>query len=168
MDKIDAKRALLDQVLAHAEGEVRVEQVMTRQPVCIDSAVSAYELVQTFHAKGFRHLLVVDRAGRMAGVISDRDVLRCFGIAGAPTRAELEQVPAASLMSTDVITVEPQLPLAEAVSTMLTHGVNCLPVVAHGKLCGIISSTDIYLVAERMLRQGRTPATATRDKAVKT
>jgi CBS domain-containing protein len=153
VDKLDAKRELLDRILAANQRDLRVEQVMTKQPVCIDSAVSAYDLVQTFHAKGFRHLLVTDAAGRMVGVISDRDVLRCFGIGGAPTRSELEQIKAADLMSTDVITVEPQLPLADAVSTLLIHGINCLPVVSDGKLCGIITSTDVYLIAERMLRQ---------------
>jgi len=153
VDKLEAKRELLDRLLTAAEGDLRIEQVMTKQPVCIDSAVTAYERVQTFHAKGFRHLLVTDTAGRMVGVISDRDVLRCFGLAGAPTRTELEKIKAADLMSTDVITVEPQLPLADAVSTLLIHGINCLPVVSDGKLCGIITSTDVYLIAERMLRR---------------
>jgi CBS domain-containing protein len=163
MDKIDVKRLALDELLAGARDlGLRVEQVMTRQPICIDSAVSAYDLVQTFHARRFRHLLVVDGTGRMVGVISDRDVLRCFGLGTAPSRAELEGIQAAALMSTDVITVEPQLPLADAVSTLLVHGINCLPVVADGKLCGIITSTDIYLVLERMLRAAHPAASLTR------
>ena len=44
-------------------------------------------------------------------------------------------------------------PLAEAVGAMLAHGINCLPVVSGGKLCGIVTSTDIYLVLERLLQR---------------
>jgi len=164
MDHLDVKRAAFDRILEQATIEVSepltIAQVMTLRPICIDPQVSAYELVQLFHAKRFRHLLVADADGRLVGVISDRDVLRCFGPEGSPDRAKLESITAASLMSTDVITIEPTTLLADAVSAMLVHGINCLPVIAAGKLCGIVTSTDIYLVLERLL--GRVSAGAAR------
>lgn len=164
MDHLDAKRLAFDNFLANTTIEVgeplTIAQVMTRRPICIEPEVSVYELVQLFHAKRFRHLLVADRDGRLVGVISDRDVLRCFGPEGSPDRAKLESITAESLMSTDVITIEPTTLLADAVSAMLVHGINCLPVISAGKLCGIVTSTDIYLVLERLL--GRVSVTASR------
>lgn len=164
MDPLDNKRLALNRILEQATIEINppltIAQVMTRRPICIEPHVSAYELVQLFHAKRFRHLLVADEEGRLVGVISDRDVLRCFGLEGSPDRAKLEAITAGSLMSTDVITIEPTTPLAEAVSAMLVHGINCLPVIEAGKLCGIVTSTDIYLVLERLL--GRVSVAAAR------
>ena len=91
MDHLDVKRAAFDRILEQTTIEVSepltIAQVMTRRPICIDPQVSAYELVQLFHAKRFRHLLVADADGRLVGVISDRDVLRCFGPEGSPDRA---------------------------------------------------------------------------------
>ncbi len=157
MDHLDIKRTVLDRLLEQTTIEIHppltIAQVMTRRPICIEPQVSAYELVQLFHAKRFRHLLVADAEGRLVGVISDRDVLRCFGPEGSPDRAKLEAITAATLMSADVITIEPITPLAEAVSAMLVHGINCLPVIDAGKLCGIVTSTDIYLVLERLLER---------------
>jgi CBS domain-containing protein len=157
MDQLDTKREQLDRALdaisLAATAPLLVEHVMTRRPTCIDLDVTAYELVRLFHAQRFRHPLVIDELGRLVGVISDRDVLRCFGTDGSPTREELEEVTARALMSTDVITIEPQALLADAVSAMLAHGINCLPVVDDGKVCGIVTSTDVYLVTERMLRR---------------
>jgi acetoin utilization protein AcuB len=156
MDQIDAKRARLNEFLqqtADASEPLTVAHVMTRKPICVRPDVSAYDLVHLFHEKRFRHLLVTDDSSRLAGVISDRDVLRCFGPTGSPSRESLAAVTAATLMSTDVITIEPQTALADAVGTMLTHGINCLPVVSAGKLCGIVTSTDVYLVVECLLRR---------------
>lgn len=157
MDSTDFKRAVFDEVLASATVELAqpltIAQVMTRRPICIEPSVTAYELVQLFHAKRFRHLLVADGDSKLVGVISDRDVLRCFGLDGAPGRERLEAITAADLMSTDVITIQPETTLAEAVNILLTHGINCLPVVSAGKLCGIVTSTDIYLVLERLLER---------------
>lgn len=160
MDPLEIKRVQLDRFLEGTAIEfaepLTVGHVMTRQPVCVPTDVSAYDLVQLFHEKRFRHLLVVDGDGRLAGVISDRDVLRCFGPTGSPSRESLASITAATLMSVDVITIEPATSLAEAVSVMLTHGINCLPVVSGRKLSGIVTSTDIYLMLECLLR--RVPA----------
>jgi CBS domain-containing protein len=156
MSYLTAKRAHLNLALPVGDVSVQIpplltEDVMTRHPICVSTQSSAYELVRTFHEQQFRHLLVVDGAGRLAGVISDRDVLRCFDPDGSPAREHLEEIRAEQLMSEDVITIEPNAPLSQAVGMMLTHGINCLPVVSEGKLCGILTSTDFYLVLERLL-----------------
>ena len=156
MNFLAAKRAHLN--LAFPTSGVAIdlpplvtEDVMTRHPICVSTESNAYELVRTLHQQQFRHLLVVDGAGRLAGVISDRDVLRCFNPDGSPAREQLETILAEQLMSEDVITIEPTAPLSQAVGMMLAHGINCLPVVSEGKLCGILTSTDFYLVLERLL-----------------
>ncbi|HTN74448.1 MAG TPA: CBS domain-containing protein [Pirellulaceae bacterium] len=165
MDQLQNKRQHLLQGLA-ALGDLgsqswNAEHVMTRNPICTLPTTTAYELVQIFHARQFRHLLVADVDHRLVGVVSDRDVLRCFRLGSAPEREELERICVAQLMSHDVITIEPQTPLAEAVTIMLTHGINCLPVVSDGKLAGILTSTDFYLVLEHLLSKGVGPAVAT-------
>lgn len=157
--RLDRKRMqVLDALADAARSELRdsltVEQVMTVSPTCISPDVDALELVRLFNAKGYRHLLVADR-GRLEGVISDRDVLPCFGLTKHPDQDALRSICARQLMSTDLLTVEPDTPLEQAIVMMVDHGISCLPVLADQRLVGILTNTDIQIVAQMMLQTVR-------------
>jgi len=73
---IFTERDLLMKVCARGldPAEVRLEEVMTRDPIVVresDTARKALEIMLHF---GFRHLPVVDSEGRLVGVVSIRDV----------------------------------------------------------------------------------------------
>ena len=137
------------------DGDFRrqVEQVMTRVPKCVAPETTAYELVKVFHTKGFRPLLVTNYEGLLVGVVSDRDVLRCFGGPNhSPRREELESITVAELMSTDLITVGPDVPMQRAVGLMLQQGISCLPVLENGLLAlalvpGVSQVRDMRVLA---------------------
>lgn len=155
MDRNDLKRRQVHGALAAqrhgSHGEVLVAQVMTAAPECVHLETTALELVRTFHAKGFRHLPVTDASGRLVGIISDRDVLRALGPGDALDREALAKIPAADLMSTDLVTVGPQAALAEAVGLLVEHGISSLPVLVDGILVGILTTTDLYLTLQILL-----------------
>ena len=144
-------------------GDMRVADLMTKAPACVSAATSALELVKLFHAKNFRHLLVTDRTGRLEGVISDRDVLRCFGADRHPSKKALAAVFASQLMSTDVVTIGPTASLVEALRLMLAEGISCLPVMADEMLVGIITNTDLHVMLDIMLE--RYESTPEQDRA---
>jgi len=157
VDRIDLKRAQVLDALSHqcadqGENPLIVGQVMTAAPSCISPEMTAFELVRMFHGHEFRHLLVTDKRGYLLGVVSDRDVIRCFGPGDAPDRERLAQVTAAELMSTDVVTTSPQASLVKAVSLMLIEGISCLPVLTDGALVGILTNTDLHVVLQTLLQ----------------
>jgi len=125
---------------------------MTAQPTCIRSDASVLELAKTLHTKGHRHLLVIDQDDLFVGVISDRDIVRCFGPGEYPEPETLAGISAAEIMSTDLITVLPSLPLKQAVTLMMENGISCLPVVASGALVGILTTTDLFIALELLLK----------------
>jgi len=93
-----------------------------------------------------RHLLVVDRAGIVVGLISDRDVLRAI-----ETRPG-GSVRIGAIMTRDIITVTPGTPAVTAVEELLQHKVSALPVVdERGRPVGIVTSTDFLEIARRAL-----------------
>ena len=157
MDRIDAKRAQIRVALADPGRRcgMMVHEVMTVAPNCISTETTALELVELFHARGFRHLLVTSPANGLVGVISDRDVIGCFGPGGSPSRSVLEGIRAADLMSTDLITVGPNVPLEQAVELMVDQGISCLPVVADRTLMGILTTTDLQVVLQLLLQTSR-------------
>jgi acetoin utilization protein AcuB len=151
---IDVKRVQILDALAGACGDwgaINVADAMTVAPDCVSAATTAFDLVRMFHAKNFRHLLVVDQAGCLQGVISDRDVLRCFGPDRRPSKKALAAICASQLMSTDVVTIGPHASLIEAVRLVLVHGIGCLPVMADDMLVGILTNTDLQIVLEVLL-----------------
>ena len=153
MNRLDVKRVQVREELAAAQfghsSPLEVCQFMTPAPDCISGETSALELIRKFHQKEFRHLLVVDQSGRLEGVISDRDVIRCLG-PDSPQRSMLAEIKASQLMSTDLVTVLPGTTLNRAVTLMVDHGISCLPVLADEKLVGILTNTDLYLVLEAL------------------
>jgi CBS domain-containing membrane protein len=93
-----------------------------------------------------RHLPVVDGAGRLIGLVSDRDVLR------ASARQPTEPISVASVMTRDVQTCLPTMPAVEAAVQLLRSKHSALPIVdADGVLLGIVTTTDFVELARRAL-----------------
>ena len=71
------ERDLMTRVLARGldADATGVTQVMTRHPQCVGPETKVADAVLIMIERGFRHLPVVDLAGRVLGVISARDAL---------------------------------------------------------------------------------------------
>jgi CBS domain-containing protein len=77
MQGIVTERDLMTRVLAKGldPNATTVTQVMTRNPQCITPEVKVADAVLIMIERGFRHLPIVDPAGRVLGVFSARDAL---------------------------------------------------------------------------------------------
>ncbi|MGD9724555.1 MAG: HPP family protein [Pirellulales bacterium] len=169
MDRLDSKRLQVLSALEamwHTTGgqPLTAEQVMTTTPVCVSRETTLPELVEIFHERHFRHLLVADDEGRLQGVISDRDVLRMMG-PGTAYKEVLEGILAGEIMSADLVTIGPRTSMTEAIGSLVDHGISCLPVVDSGRLVGIVTSTDLHVLLQMLLQAIRStgseqPATA--------
>ncbi len=115
-----------------------VGELMTTHVVTLYPHSLFREAVDLMAQHSFHHLLVAELDGRLAGLLSDRDILRAAGC------YDSESALVADLMVTQVFTVQANTPLSEAVELVLDHRVNCLPVIDDSsKICGIITTTDI-------------------------
>ena len=93
-------------------------------------------------------LVVVDGQGELAGIVSERDIVRAL----ARTEAILAE-PVAAIMTRNVIIGTPQDDLVAAGTTMTERHIRHLPVVQGGRLVGIVSIGDI-VKAQRDHYQG--------------
>ena len=117
----------------------RVADIMSTNLVTLSAHHTFGEAVQLMTNSPFRHFLVVRADGRLAGVFSDRDVLRALG-----RTPNWQAKNVSGVMTHKVFTVTPETPLSVAASEMLSRRINCLPVIGNdGKVCGIITSTDL-------------------------
>ena len=99
--------------------------------------VSAVARVLT--ERGIGAALVRDPAGRVLGIISERDIVRGMANQGQGTT----QLPAERLMTRDLVTVTPQTSVNEAMELMTRHRVRHLPVIENGALVGVVSIGDL-------------------------
>jgi acetoin utilization protein AcuB len=133
-----------------------VKDRMTRNPVTITPDTPFTEALRIIRESRFRHLPVVDKKGRVVGIVTEADLLRA-----SPSSASslsiyemnylLANLSIREVMSSPPITVPDDSPLEEAARTMVENSIGCLlvmhddPSTSSGQaLVGVITETDIF------------------------
>lgn len=84
---------------------------------------------------------VIDPNGALAGIISERDVVRAFAKEGA----RLVERRVRDFMARDVVTCAPELGMSDAEKLMNKHRIRHLPVVEGAKVVGMLSLRDVMV-----------------------
>jgi len=97
------------------------------------------ELVETIASRRIGAVLVLDDTGVLAGIVSERDVVKALAAKGP----ELHKVNAGDVMTANVTTVTPTTTINEAMELMDRGYFRHLPVLDKGALVGIVSVRDV-------------------------
>lgn len=129
------------------EAELRVRNIMSKNVKTVERNESLATADDVMRLGRIRHIVVVDEDGSLAGVLSERDLylgglLKALGYGTHAKAQALEMLVVKEAMVADVVTATPDMPLADAASTMLARKIGCLPVVEGGKLVGIVTESD--------------------------
>jgi CBS-domain-containing membrane protein len=141
--------------------KIKVESVMTRDVVTASPDTPFKELTRLLSEHGISGIPVVDEERKLVGIVTEADLLWTEKEREPKRRsrflewfidrkrlAEIERVApdlrARDVMTREVVTVEPQTPLREAVARLLRAEVKRLPVVdADRRIVGIVSRGDL-------------------------
>ena len=134
---------------------LHVSEIMTRKivTVALDDDLAAVRSL--FDQHGFHHVMVMEE-GRLAGVISDRDLLRHLSpfIGRMSERSQdlhTLQIRVHQVMTRKLTTVTANTTIEEAAKIMLADNVSCLPVVSSaGKPVGIVTWRDLLQVLQTL------------------
>ena len=122
------------------------EHIMTANPACCPTDMMLNEVAQLMRFNNCGEIPVVDLRDRLAGVITDRDIVTRVVAEGLNPAAHT----AAQYMSHPVITVRSDDPIDEVVNVMERHQIRRVPVVDRdGRCVGIIAQADIATSAEQ-------------------
>jgi CBS domain-containing protein len=117
------------------------EKVVT---ISVGDRLSTVEDIMTLG--GVRHMPVV-RAGRLVGVVSERDLLRASLSSLDPRRQErrafLEAIDISQVMSAPPVIVDSDARVEEAARIMADNKIGCLPVLRGEELVGLLTETDL-------------------------
>ena len=132
---------------------LQVKQLMSTNVATIHPDMLIEDLKAHMAKLEVRHILVTSHEGKLLGVISDRDVK------GKPGQN------AGHIMSRDPISVGPDMEISPAVTMMLDNSISCLPIVEHGELKGIVTSTDLMMAVQCCLHVLRNATSAMEEAA---
>ena len=105
----------------------------------VTPGTSIAQLSQQLSTRRIGSVLVLDGEGAVAGIVSERDLVRALASHGAKAM-ELE---ARQVMTRDVVTCDPDDSIDQVMQTMTSGRFRHLPVVRHGELLGLVSIGDV-------------------------
>jgi CBS domain-containing protein len=105
----------------------------------ISSEATIADAVESLRRQGIGALIVSDDGEGVDGILSERDIVAALANDGALLLSR----PVAEVMTRGVMVCDPQDTVAELMSEMTNRRMRHFPVVADGKLCGIVSIGDL-------------------------
>ncbi|HEX2741475.1 MAG TPA: CBS and ACT domain-containing protein [Rubrobacter sp.] len=134
---------------------LRVMDCMTKEVVTLGPEASAAEAWSLCREHNIRHVPVVQE-GRLAGLVSDRDLRDVRGGGGDRESDTPRWVRLDDMMTRNVVTIHPLDTIEHAARELYERKIGCLPVVADDELIGIITSEDMMRTLIEMVgAQGR-------------
>lgn len=134
--------------------DLLVKDAMTKDVVTLDRNERLAVADDVMRLGRIRHLPVIDEAGALAGIVSQRDLfhsglLRALGFGSHTKDRAMDALVLKEAMKTEVATVAPSTPLAEAARTMFERKIGCLVVVEGTQIVGILTEGDFVKLALR-------------------
>jgi acetoin utilization protein AcuB len=127
----------------------RVRDIMARSPRTATPGTTLAEAYELLVEGGFRHLPVLDDSGRLAGMISDRDLLAAMPPPGASAAlvqaaGAFSRRTVADVMAQAVLAVSEDESLEVAIELLIANRVSALAVTGPGeRLTGIVTLVDV-------------------------
>lgn len=158
-----------DHALKRLTESVLARDIMARQVVAVKPEESLAEVAEAMGQNGVSGVPVLDKTGKVLGVITEKDFLVRMGVKDPKNFmsvvAECLQVKkcvalpmrtqtARDIMSAPAVTVSPDTPVRTISQILVDKGINRVPVVDRkGVLVGLVSRADIV----RAAMQGSSP-----------
>lgn len=115
-----------------------ITEVMSSPVLSAEETTLIYEAYNLLAQRRFRHLVVVDQAGKALGVVTQSDLVTHLGF-----EYFVEVKKTGQIMTRTVSTLSPGASLARALEIMAHRSISCLIVVEDDRPVGMISERDM-------------------------
>ena len=116
-----------------------ITDVMSANPCAIDASKPVAYAAKMMKQEDVGLAPIVE-GDRLVGALTDRDIVTRVVAEGR----DPQSVPVREVASTDLVTIDPQQDLDEALRLMASNRVRRLPVVAEdGRLVGVLAQADV-------------------------
>jgi CBS domain-containing protein len=140
----------------HAMNVATILKQKGRAVTTASPSTTLQEAASKLAAKRIGAIVIVGTGGEVAGIVSERDIIRALAAQGAQSLGR----PVSESMTTQVVTCQESDTLDELMAMMTARRFRHLPVVTDGALVGIVSIGD---VVKHHVAEVEMEATAMRD-----
>jgi signal-transduction protein with cAMP-binding, CBS, and nucleotidyltransferase domain len=123
------------------EREVSVAEVMNKAVIVMDINSDIPSITREMVSRDAGSVLITEN-GKAMGIITERDIVKSIVIGDRRP----SEVKANEILSTPLVTIEPERSIVDASEIMLKANIKRLPVLKNGVIIGVISNTDILMV----------------------
>ena len=116
-----------------------VRQCMERDLVTVSPSASLHDVTKKLKEYNVGSVLIVDEGWKLKGILTDRDVALTLGT----DSHNPDTTCACDVMTADPVTIDCEADLDSAIRVMNRSHIRRLPVTEHGRLVGILSSSDV-------------------------
>jgi acetoin utilization protein AcuB len=125
-----------------------VKERMTLHPLTMEPTASITEVHRYMRENNIRHLPIVDKRNRLAGLVTRETLLQAMPSSVTTLSIwemnyALNKLKVRDVMVKDVITVEEDVSIEKAARIMAENKIGCLPVMRGEALVGIVTDTDM-------------------------
>ena len=118
-----------------------VNQVMSKNILTAEKSTSLQDAAQEMKRLGVG-CVIVTKESKPIGIITERDFVTKVAADGRPLFTEISEV-----MSSPLITIEPEETIWEASEIMKEKLIHKLPVIEDGRIVGVITTSDIVRIS---------------------
>lgn len=132
-----------------------INDVMTKNPVCIDENESIVKAKDLMIQHNFSKLPVVNKQKKLVGIITKNDIVKA-----SPSDATtldkyeinslLDKLTCAKCMTKKVVTVTENEVIEEVARIMVDKSIGCVPVIKDDIVVGIVTESDLFAMFTNM------------------
>jgi acetoin utilization protein AcuB len=138
-----------------------VSDYMTPNPITIEPEEPLMRALEIIRLRGVRRLPVAV-GGVLVGLITEGDVKRAEPSTLTDSQADFDRVmegtPISRIMISQPVTTTADTPLLDAAEIMLNTKYGALPVVADGRVIGILTDNDLTRALVDVMREAKAAA----------
>jgi CBS domain-containing protein len=122
-----------------------VRDVMNPNVITAREDISVKEAATIMYKNHIGSLVIVEKE-KIVGIITEGDVLKTVA-----RDLDLNATPVLEVMTRNVVTIEPDKEIGDAVNLMIEKRIKKLPVIDDEKPVGIITASDIIVVEPKLI-----------------
>jgi acetoin utilization protein AcuB len=134
---------------------MRIRDVMTRNPITVDSETGIWEAQRIMKENSVRRLPIMEK-GKLVGIVTQHDLLQASPSPATSLSVHelhylLSKMKVKEIMRKNPVTLTPDTPFEEALKIGQEKKIGSFPVMENGKLVGIATESDIVRFMTRAL-----------------
>jgi CBS domain-containing protein len=124
-----------------------VKDIMSSPVVTLDEGATSNKVANLMDENKLGCLIVTNKTGKPVGIITERDLV----IRVLAKNLKPDAVKAKEIMTSPLVTIEPEATVSEAARRMSRLNIRRLGVIYKGSLVGVVSSKDILGVMPELI-----------------